>query len=425
MKKLYTLILIAFIYSSAFSQNNFQRDYEMFLEKQKMPLLYANSEVFVLGGTAWTRTYGEQEYVLTPAMQDNSEYNVRIRQLDNETTGIFKSKFHFINVEVTELSKSLLKNRNINIPDYIQGNVNVYLPEIDIDVLSQNNITFSYIIDYGNKTGALDNPPVPQAQIWYEDCESGTFPNLTTGGPYYAQIGITNCGWGDVNCAGGYYTGSWGLYCADIGAGCYASNCYYARNDMLARFQKTTYIPTSTYMNLIFNFWLKFDFYGSASGGDELSKWYWTGTSWSLNPIAYNNGHTNDGAGWNQYQTSFVGTFPSFDFQFDFYSNGSFESVGAWLDDLQLSGTVNGIEEINSISNLQIYPNPSKGIFSLSADTKNFKIKISNIVGEEIYSSEMNSFYKTIDLSNQSNGIYFLRINSENGTATKKIIINK
>ncbi len=85
------------------------------------------------------------------------------------------------------------------------------------------------------------------------------------------------------------------------------------------------------------------------------------------------------------------------------------------------------VSNLISANNISISPNPSKGIITISSffNSNNFDINIVNVLGEEIYKSQMFSKTMIIDLSNELNGIYFIKLKSENGTATKKIIINK
>lgn len=78
-------------------------------------------------------------------------------------------------------------------------------------------------------------------------------------------------------------------------------------------------------------------------------------------------------------------------------------------------------------ANSAIYPNPSNGKFQLSIDasllTKNYKMEICNLQGESIYQSEITSAKSDIDLSNRSNGIYFVKIFNGQALLTKKIVI--
>jgi Secretion system C-terminal sorting domain len=76
---------------------------------------------------------------------------------------------------------------------------------------------------------------------------------------------------------------------------------------------------------------------------------------------------------------------------------------------------------------VSIFPNPSNGIFNLKGvnnDLTNSKIEIFNSIGTQIYKSELKQDSNEIDISNQSKGIYFIKISNEGKTQTKKIILN-
>lgn len=72
-----------------------------------------------------------------------------------------------------------------------------------------------------------------------------------------------------------------------------------------------------------------------------------------------------------------------------------------------------------------IYPNPSSGILSIESNLPSFKLTITDDVGKEILSQNNQTLSTVIDLSTQPNGIYFLSFKTEQGTANKKIIIQK
>jgi len=79
--------------------------------------------------------------------------------------------------------------------------------------------------------------------------------------------------------------------------------------------------------------------------------------------------------------------------------------------------------EDNAIS---IYPNPTSGIFVIASGAKQSHIEIYNVLGEEIYrSSVIGHQSSVVDISSQPSGIYFLKVQTEQGSAVKKIIINK
>jgi hypothetical protein len=84
----------------------------------------------------------------------------------------------------------------------------------------------------------------------------------------------------------------------------------------------------------------------------------------------------------------------------------------------------------NTISSLEVFPNPSKGLFSISFESKesqNIEISITNYLGEKVFKQEVssliNTYNRTIDLSNKANGIYLLSIKTNNKIFNKKIVI--
>jgi len=91
---------------------------------------------------------------------------------------------------------------------------------------------------------------------------------------------------------------------------------------------------------------------------------------------------------------------------------------------------VNNPTSVNEISlnNLvSISPNPTSGMFnvqSLMANGNTSTIEIYNVMGEKVYTSVINSKSSAITLD-APNGIYFLKLRTNEGTATKKLIISK
>ncbi len=88
--------------------------------------------------------------------------------------------------------------------------------------------------------------------------------------------------------------------------------------------------------------------------------------------------------------------------------------------------TLVDIQDIQN-NNINIYPNPSNGIFTVT-NPQGFKnlmgLEITDITGKIIFSKDVASNVSTkIDISNQPAGIYFIKINTETGIYTKKLII--
>ena len=76
-----------------------------------------------------------------------------------------------------------------------------------------------------------------------------------------------------------------------------------------------------------------------------------------------------------------------------------------------------------------VYPNPNNGIFNVelnSATKAEYTFVVRNVIGQtvSIDSETINGNYiKTINLSNQTDGIYFLTVKSADSEITAKIVV--
>lgn len=101
--------------------------------------------------------------------------------------------------------------------------------------------------------------------------------------------------------------------------------------------------------------------------------------------------------------------------------SGAFETNGlSAVIDLKMSGT--SISQ-PSEQHLSIYPNPSKGIFTVSGMTDDCEIAIFNAQGKEFFTMSFILPAK-IDLSTQPKGIYFISIKTDKNIFVKKVILN-
>ena len=88
------------------------------------------------------------------------------------------------------------------------------------------------------------------------------------------------------------------------------------------------------------------------------------------------------------------------------------------------------LEGGESIANLDVYPNPSRDVFNISFTSEtvqNLKLRVLNVVGEEIILEDLQQFVgeytKSIDLATYTKGVYFLEITTDNGVVNKKLIL--
>ncbi|MDX5345747.1 MAG: T9SS type A sorting domain-containing protein [Hymenobacteraceae bacterium] len=82
------------------------------------------------------------------------------------------------------------------------------------------------------------------------------------------------------------------------------------------------------------------------------------------------------------------------------------------------------------LEELELYPNPSTGVFNLSFTLEkkaSALITVRDASGREVYRENLNRFKgrynKELDLSRQSKGIYFLQIISDNQVFNKKLLL--
>lgn len=84
-----------------------------------------------------------------------------------------------------------------------------------------------------------------------------------------------------------------------------------------------------------------------------------------------------------------------------------------------------GITE-TSTSTLSIYPNPSNGFFTVKMNTTaKTVVEVYNMIGKLVYSTQLNNNMATVDLSNQSAGVYSMKVISGNTTTVKQIVLTK
>lgn len=92
-----------------------------------------------------------------------------------------------------------------------------------------------------------------------------------------------------------------------------------------------------------------------------------------------------------------------------------------------------GVNEINSVINYTVYPNPTKGQIELVLklnSNEDLKVTVLDMFGRTVYQSNtinanvgLNAY--RIDLSNNTNGIYFVQLSNGKSITTQKVVLNK
>jgi hypothetical protein len=138
----------------------------------------------------------------------------------------------------------------------------------------------------------------------------------------------------------------------------------------------------------------------------------WTGTNTGFNTYSYGLSALNA-------ETNVL-------FRIVFISDSNTTKLGIKIDDFVISGVLSA--DSFKANQVAVFPNPSTGIFNISLGnlTAN-KIEVYDISGKIILQKnnlEVSNNQTNIDLSNALNGVYFVKISTENNTITKRIIKN-
>jgi hypothetical protein len=80
-----------------------------------------------------------------------------------------------------------------------------------------------------------------------------------------------------------------------------------------------------------------------------------------------------------------------------------------------------GIISNSNNSNLNIFPNPTSGSFTIELVSK-AQVSITNALGEEVFNQQMESGKQSLSLQNQGDGVYFVKVVGEDKQQVKKLI---
>ncbi len=111
------------------------------------------------------------------------------------------------------------------------------------------------------------------------------------------------------------------------------------------------------------------------------------------------------------------------------FTSGQATRMTAWYNTIAAQLTTNTLGNNQFVaSNFSIAPNPNRGTFSiqLKEQTDKFSVLILDSLGRVVYDNEFNQtvdLSQTIQLNNALTGIYFVTIESNGETVTKKIIV--
>lgn len=85
-----------------------------------------------------------------------------------------------------------------------------------------------------------------------------------------------------------------------------------------------------------------------------------------------------------------------------------------------------GMEDVASAGMISVYPNPNTGIFTVSApgNTTKLNIEVMNTLGQSVLkASSKDPEALVVDMNDYSRGVYYLKIQLENGTKLVKVVL--
>lgn len=99
--------------------------------------------------------------------------------------------------------------------------------------------------------------------------------------------------------------------------------------------------------------------------------------------------------------------------------------TGFATDTIEVTYCVGTTNTDNTILKMEIYPNPSSGQFTVISNEHNITITVVDPLGNEVYRTYSVSEKTEINLGNFAEGIYFVKIEGQNSSVTKRILLNK
>ncbi|MBL0340604.1 MAG: T9SS type A sorting domain-containing protein [Bacteroidetes bacterium] len=121
---------------------------------------------------------------------------------------------------------------------------------------------------------------------------------------------------------------------------------------------------------------------------------------------------------------------PSVRFKFE-YSQNTGNNI--YIDDINITGTSTvGIQDVEFLATLSVYPNPTNGLSNISfslSEPQTMKIEITDVAGRIVEVVENNKLqegnYNYSFGKNLSEGVYFVRFQSNDNDLTRKVIVTK
>ncbi|MES2779990.1 MAG: immunoglobulin-like domain-containing protein, partial [Bacteroidota bacterium] len=107
-------------------------------------------------------------------------------------------------------------------------------------------------------------------------------------------------------------------------------------------------------------------------------------------------------------------------------SNNVAEPAKRLIQVIENGPCATGIQELSNNSNISVYPNPNKGIFTIANKTQSniVAVRVMDIIGKTVYSQTTQSNEVEVDLTSMNKGMYMVVIKDENGNEfSSKVVV--
>tara|TARA_B110000196_G_scaffold88330_1_gene76640 strand:+ start:309 stop:3716 length:3408 start_codon:yes stop_codon:yes gene_type:complete len=95
-----------------------------------------------------------------------------------------------------------------------------------------------------------------------------------------------------------------------------------------------------------------------------------------------------------------------------------------FMDNVNINGqNILAVEDLKTTFHTSIYPNPTKGLFSIRTDVAELEIEIYTALGRLVLKENIIGGLKQIDLSKQTKGIYFVKLKHKGNTEQRKLVV--
>ncbi len=106
------------------------------------------------------------------------------------------------------------------------------------------------------------------------------------------------------------------------------------------------------------------------------------------------------------------------------------ESAPAMAYEIPMDDFVNvfvtGIDDPNAHMLTNVYPNPAQDMVTVTSSVPMTQITVTNYVGQVVYTNEMNEATSVVlNTSSYQAGVYLVKIDTDNGVVTKRVIITR